>query len=157
MSADDEDLDALLAQEERLQFERFANETALSLGMLLMERARERQMPVAIDIMRGEQQLFHAGLAGSSADNDVWLQRKARVVRRFGHSSWYIGCLARAKGYDFHAKFLLDPRKFAPAGGAFPVLVKGTGMVGTVAVSGLPQREDHVFVTSVIEDFLFQG
>ncbi|HEX2527989.1 MAG TPA: heme-degrading domain-containing protein [Geminicoccus sp.] len=152
--ANDEDLDALLAEEERLQFDRFDNDTALALGMLLLERAQARKLPVAIDVTRGEQQLFHAGLAGSSADNDVWVQRKARVVRRFGHSSWYIGCLARAKGYDFHAKFLLEPSQFAPSGGAFPALIRGTGLVGTIAVSGLPQREDHLFLVEVIGEFL---
>ena len=152
--ANDEDLDALLAEEERLQFKRFDNDTALALGMLLLERAQARKLPVAIDVTRGEQQLFHAGLAGSSADNDVWVQRKARVVRRFGHSSWYIGCLARAKGYDFHAKFLLEPSQFAPSGGAFPALIRGTGLVGTIAVSGLPQREDHLFLVEVIGEFL---
>jgi uncharacterized protein (UPF0303 family) len=152
--AEGEDLDALLAQEDELQFERFDHDAAIDLGLLLMARARADRLPVAIDITRGEQQLFHAALAGSSADNDVWVQRKARVVRRFGHSSWYIGCLARAKGYDFHAKFLLDPAMFAPSGGAFPAFVRGSGPVGVIAVSGLPQRDDHVFVTETLAEFL---
>ncbi|WP_159717965.1 heme-degrading domain-containing protein [Geminicoccus flavidas] len=149
-----EDLAALLAEEERLQFPNFDQATALALGRLMLDRAERDRLPVTIDIRRGEQQLFHAALPGTSADNDAWVERKARAVRRFGHSSWYLGCLARAKGYDFHAKFALDPARFAAHGGSFPIFVKGTGAIGTVTVSGLPQQEDHRFVTAMLHEFL---
>ncbi|WP_191059398.1 heme-degrading domain-containing protein [Geminicoccus harenae] len=152
--SDHEDLEELLAEEERLQFDRFDNDTALELGQFILTAARRRGLGVTIDITRGEQQIFHAALAGTSADNDAWVQRKARAVRRFGHSSWYLGCLSRAKGYDFHQKFLLDPAEFAPAGGSYPIAVRGTGLVGTVTVSGLPQKEDHIFLTEVLAEFL---
>jgi uncharacterized protein (UPF0303 family) len=152
--ADYENPQDLLADEERLQFPRFDNDAALALGAFLLEQARSRGHAVTIDVTRGEQQVFHAAMPGTSADNDAWVQRKARSVRRFGHSSWYLGCLARARGYDFNQKFLLDPAEYAAHGGSFPVTVRGTGVVGTVTVSGLPQKEDHVFVTEMLEAFL---
>jgi uncharacterized protein (UPF0303 family) len=37
---------------------------------------------------------------------------------------------------------------------AFPILVRGTGCVGTVAVSGLPALEDHQLVVETLEVFL---
>jgi uncharacterized protein (UPF0303 family) len=151
---DHENLEELLAEEERLQFERFDNDIALALGQSILTAARHRGIGVTIDVTRGEQQIFHAAMAGTSADNDVWVQRKARAVRRFGHSSWYLGCLARAKGYDFHQKFLLEPAEFSPAGGSYPIALRGTGLVGTVTVSGLPQKEDHIFLTEVLAEFL---
>ncbi|WP_027134114.1 heme-degrading domain-containing protein [Geminicoccus roseus] len=152
--ADHENLQDLLADEERLQFARFDSDTALALGMFILEQARSRGHAVTIDVTRGAQQVFHAAMSGTSADNDAWVQRKARAVRRFGHSSWYLGCLARAKGYDFNQKFLLEPAEYAAHGGSFPVFVRGTGMVGTVTVSGLPQKEDHIFLTEVLDAFL---
>jgi uncharacterized protein (UPF0303 family) len=151
---DQENPQDLLAEEERLQFARFDNDTGLALGLFLLEQAGSRGHAVTIDVTHGEQQVFHAAMAGTSADNDAWVQRKARSVRRFGHSSWYLGCLARAKGYDFNAKFLLDPALYAAHGGSFPVRVRGTGLVGTVTVSGLPQKEDHLFVTEILAAFL---
>ena len=51
-------------------------------------------------------------------------------------------------------KFLLDGSRFAAHGGAFPVMVRHVGMVGTVTVSGLPQAEDHRLVVSVLREFL---
>ena len=47
------------------------------------------------------------------------------------------------------------PRMFAAHGGAFPILVRGTGCIGTVAVSGLPQLEDHRLVVETLEQLLF--
>ena len=141
--------DELLAQEEELQFGSFTNDDAWALGRALVEAAAG--LPVAIDISRGEQRLFHAGLPGSSADNDAWIERKNRVVRRFGHSSFYMGVSSEGR---FNEQFLLDEREYAAHGGAFPVIVRGVGVVGTVTVSGLPQEEDHRLVVSVLRDFL---
>jgi uncharacterized protein (UPF0303 family) len=142
----------LLAQEAELQFERFDNDTALALGDALVTAAREEGLAVTVDIRRGEQQLFHAALAGTAADNDAWIERKNRVVRRFGHSSFYVGTLL--EGTTMEEKFLLDGTRFAAHGGAFPVMVRDVGMVGTVTVSGLPQAEDHRLVVTVLRRFL---
>jgi hypothetical protein len=47
-----------------------------------------------------------------------------------------------------------EPRLFAADGGAFPIRVRDGGVVGTVTVSGLPQADDHAFVTEMIGGFL---
>ena len=57
-----------------------------------------RKLPVAVDVSRAGQQLFHAALAGTTADNDHWIARKNAVVMRFGHSSYYMGRRAAFKG-----------------------------------------------------------
>jgi uncharacterized protein (UPF0303 family) len=144
----------LLAEEAELQFGRFDNDTAWELGQALVAAARAGGAAVTIDIRRGEQQLFHAALPGTAADNDAWIERKNRVVRRFGHSSFYVGRLLEAEDLSMEQKFLLDGREFAAHGGAFPVIVRDVGVVGTVTVSGLPQAEDHRLVVGVLRDFL---
>ena len=144
----------LLAQEAELQFQRFDNDTALALGQALVAAARAESLAVTVDVRRGEQQLFHAALAGTAADNDVWIERKNRVVRRFGHSSLYVGLLLGLEGTSIEEKFLVDPTLYAAHGGAFPVIVRHVGMVGTVTVSGLPQAEDHRLVVAVLRDVL---
>ena len=113
--------------------------------------------PVAIGITRNGQRLFHAALPGSSADNDAWIERKTRVVDRFGHSSLYMGQLARDAGSTVEEMFGLDPRLFAAHGGAFPILVRSVGPVGVVVVSGLPQVEDHRMVVAALRAHLARG
>jgi len=149
-----EDLDSLLAEEELLQFATFSNEDALALGAMLVEAARTAALPVTIDIRRGDQQLFHAALPGTTADNDAWIERKVRVVRRFGRSSFAVGTALRLDGRTIEDTYLLPEAEYAPHGGAFPVTVKDVGVVGTVAVSGLPQEDDHAFVVGVLREFL---
>ena len=149
-----DELDELLAQEEELQFTTFTNTTAWELGCALVDAARRDRLGVTIDIRRGDHQLFHAALPGTAANNDAWIERKNRVVRRFGHSSFYVGSKHRIDGTDFAERELVDPREYAAHGGAFPVIVRGVGMVGTVTVSGLPQADDHRLVVEVLRAFL---
>lgn len=156
--SDDIDVQALVTEVERqerdLRFATFTNDDAWELGSLLVRLATERGLPVTIDVRRGTQQLFHAARPGTVADNDTWVERKVRVVERFGTSSYLQGLRARAKGTTFAAVHDLPLQQYAAHGGAFPVHVEGVGVVGAVTVSGLPQADDHALVTEAIATFL---
>jgi uncharacterized protein (UPF0303 family) len=147
-------IEELAAQESRLVFDSFDENTAWALGVALREAALAAALPVAISIRRNGQRLFHAALPGASADNDGWLERKSAVVDRYGRSSLRVGEQFRVSGGSFDADARLDSSDYAAHGGAFPILVRGTGCVGTVAVSGLPQLEDHQLVVDSLETFL---
>ncbi len=147
------DIAELEDQERRLVLKQFTYDDAWALGTLLVELARSRNAPVAIDIRRGGQQLFHAALPGSTPDNDAWIDRKRRVVERYGCSSYLVGSRFRAKGTTFEESSRLDPDVYAAHGGAFPIIVEGAGVIGTVVVSGLPQLEDHALVVEALERF----
>lgn len=149
-------LESLLHEEEEIQFTTFTNETAWQIGSRFVEVARQESLGVTIDICRHGHQLFHAALPGTTADNDAWIKRKNRVVNRFGHSSFYIGNLYKSQGTTIEQKSLLDPTRYAPHGGAFPIIIKGVGVVGTITVSGLPQAEDHKLVVRVLREFMQQ-
>jgi uncharacterized protein (UPF0303 family) len=149
-------LKQLLQEEQELQFASFNENTAWQIGSQLIERAMDKGIPVTIDITRGDHQLFHASLSGTSADNDEWIKRKVRLVYRFGHSSFYMGQLLKSKGKSLEEAYLISESDYAPHGGCFPIIVKGTGMIGTITVSGLPQEEDHKLVVQNIRDFLAQ-
>ncbi|MEU9206896.1 heme-degrading domain-containing protein [Streptomyces sp. NPDC048415] len=147
-------VEELEAQERRLVLRQFTFDDAWALGTLLVELARERQAPVAIDIRRAGQQLFHAALPGSTPDNDAWIDRKRRVVERYGSSSYLVGTRFRAKGTTFEESSRLDPDTYAAHGGSFPITVEGAGVIGAVTVSGLPQLQDHRLVVEALEQFM---
>jgi len=154
-----ENLDSLLALETELQFDHFDHDVAWALGCSIVEFARSRSAGVVVNIRRNGQRLFHAALPGTAADNDDWIERKSRVVDRFGHSSLYLGALLasaenRFSESSFEQSYRLDAALFAAHGGAFPVIVRGSGVVGTVAVSGLPQLDDHALVVEGLRKFL---
>ncbi len=147
----------LAAQEEELQFTHFTNEDAWELGSTLVAAGRAEGMPIAIEISRNHHRLFSAALTGASPDNTAWIERKTRVVNRFGHSSLYVRQASLEKGTTFEQEFGLDLEFYAAHGGAFPIIVRSVGPVGVAVVSGLPQVDDHRMVVAALRAQLAAG
>ncbi|MFY1614811.1 heme-degrading domain-containing protein [Micromonospora sp. WMMD736] len=143
-------LDELLREEAELERTGLSEIDAYELGMRAVAAARERALPVAVGVWRAGRQLFHCGLPGSTQDNDAWLRRKGRVVMRFEHSSLYVARLCRDKNVTLAERYGLPADRYAAAGGALPLRVRGTGVVGWMGVSGLPQLDDHRFVVDIL-------
>lgn len=153
-----DDIAVLLARVEADEAEvilpRFDVTDAWALGSRMREEAAALGLPIVIGISLGQARVFHTALPGSSADNDGWLERKTRVARRYGRSSFGVGLAFRAAGGDFDTDGRLDTTRYAAHGGVFPILIEGVGVVGTVGVSGLPQADDHAFVVEHLRAWL---
>ena len=147
-------LDELAAQEAELVLPRLTNDDAIALGLALLDAARADALPVVVDVRRGDQVLFHAGLAGTAATNDAWVERKVRVVRLVGTSSLRAGAEAAAGGSTFEERQRVDPLLFAAHGGAFPSWCAARGWSASRPSRGLPQLEDHRLVVRVLRQFL---
>ena len=148
------DIAQIARQEERLRFTKFGETDAWTLGNLMRAAAQERSLPLVIDIRIGNRPLFYTALPGTTPDNPEWVRRKVNTVLRFHKSSYRAGREYEAKGQKFDASRGLDPLEFAPAGGGFPIHILGTGIIGAVTVSGVPQRDDHGFVVEMLCEFL---
>ena len=147
-------LKVLAGHEEQLVFPKFSVDMALTLGTRLMAHGQANSLPISVNISRHGQCLFSCALEGVSQDNEVWIARKNRVVNRFGHSSFYMGTHLRILGQTIEEKYLLPEHRYAPHGGAFPILIRDTGHIGTVTVSGLSQPEDHDLVVTYLTALL---
>ncbi|GAB2815727.1 heme-degrading domain-containing protein [Alpinimonas psychrophila] len=147
------DLTALVAeleeQDRELRFVAFGYDDAWALGNDIVTLAREAKHPAAVAIFFGEQRVFHAALSGASVNNDSWLERKVRTVRRFNESSYLVGRRFALSGQKFETDAKVDPLLYAAHGGAFPLRV-GDLQVGVVAVSGLPQEVDHAIIVAAL-------
>jgi uncharacterized protein (UPF0303 family) len=154
MNQYEQELIELVQQEVEVQFSSFSNETALKIGLMLYEEAKKLEKAVAIDISRNGQCLFHLAMEGTTIDNAQWIRRKNNVVNRFGKSSYLVGTNLRMQGKTIEEKYGISRGEYADHGGAFPLIIKGVGPVGTITVSGLPQKEDHELVVRVLRTYL---
>jgi uncharacterized protein (UPF0303 family) len=145
-----EDLERIALQERELQLPHLDANLAWELGVRLRTIAEERKLPVVIDIRRFGQPLFYAAMEGTKPDNAEWVRRKNNVVARFHTSSYAVGLKLKQKGETLTEQQGLPLADYATHGGSFPITVKGAGVVGSITVSGLPQRLDHELVVEAI-------
>jgi len=138
-----EDLDRIALQERELVLPRLDADLAWELGTRLRTMAAERKLSIAIDVRRLGQALFYAAMEGTTPDNLEWVRRKSNVVARFHCSSYAIGLKEKLKNETIAEVQGLPIADYATHGGSFPLVVAGAGVVGSVTVSGLPQRRDH--------------
>ncbi|MFM8747366.1 MAG: heme-degrading domain-containing protein [Aestuariivirga sp.] len=150
------DIAQIARQEEALRFHGFSEADAWALGSLMRQAAVEQALPFVIDIRIGNRPLFYTALPGSTPENPDWVRRKANTVSRFHKSSYRVGREYQLQGKAFDASRGIDPMDHAMAGGGFPIHLAGTGVVGAVTVSGVPQRQDHEFVVEMLCRFLKQ-
>lgn len=146
--------DTLLAQcereEERLQFTSFSRADALALGLRLVEDAKAFPDPVAVEITVNGLVVFRYFPDGARLDSELWLARKRRSVELMDMSSLHFLAWLEANGETLESR-KLPVDDYAAGGGGFPIRVRGTGMIGSVCVSGLPDhRDDHRLVTGAL-------
>lgn len=149
----DETIAQVQQQEKDLQFTEFTAETALEIGVALAARAKKENLTLSVDIRLNGHELFHYSAPGTSPDNDEWMRYKRNTVNRFHVSSYLYGLNLRKNNRTL-ADIGLSPTEYAPWGGGFPITVKNVGVVGTIAVSGLRDDEDHGVIVWAIEQQL---
>jgi len=147
-------LDEVIEQERTLVLRSLSPADVYALGKRATDAAFAGGLGVVIQIRIGDRLVFHAGAPGSGPINDLWASRKARTVRLFEQSSMRVQLSHKRDGVDFEAKHHLPPDQYAIHGGCFPLHVAGTGYVGSMAVSGLPQTEDHAFIVRILGEHI---
>ena len=145
-----EDLDRIAQQERELQLPRLDAQIAWELGSRLRAMAVERGLAVVIDVRRFGQPLFYTALEGTKPDHPDWVRRKSNVVARFLSSSYIAGLKDKLRNETLAESQGLPVADYATHGGSFPLAVTGAGVVGSVTVSGLPQRADHELVVEAL-------
>ena len=144
-----DDLTRVTQQERELRLSRFNAEVAWEIGTRLRAMAQERGLAIVIDVRRFDQPLFYSALEGTTPDNPEWVRRKSNVVARYHRSSYGMGLNLKLKGQTLEERghSIAD---FAAHGGSFPIDVEDAGIIGSVTVSGLPQRDDHELVVEAL-------
>ena len=144
----------LLNEEVVLILPSLTNLDAVEIGQIATEIGIERKLPIAVEVRIGDWIIYHVSLLGSTAENDWWISRKARVVMLKYHSTMYERVSAEERGVDWHKENNLLDETHAIHGGGLPLITKSDGFVGVLLISGLPQVEDHLLGVEVLTEFL---
>lgn len=149
-----DDLSILEHQEQILRFTSFNPETAWELGCVLRTMLMDCRAGGTIEIELANHLLFACATPTSNPGQTDWIRRKRNVVHRFGRSSYAVGLLLEQNGETLQSRHCLKSSDYAAHGGGFPILIEGTGPVGSVVMSGLPQRDDHCLVIAALAKVL---
>lgn len=147
-------LSALREEREALRVGDVDYEFIWTLGARIRKRAVANNLPIAIEIRHGNDVVFATLVASATIDNFDWARRKSAVAHRFHKSSLEVRLEADAQSYNLNERFLLPAADYVASGGAFPLILRGGLLVGTVAVSGLPDIEDHQLVVDVLKELV---
>ncbi len=144
------DLATIAVQERQLQFAAFGADTAWELGSRLRADAQARGAAMTFEVQIAGRTLFLATTEGAPAGQLDWIRRKRNVVTRFGRASYAVGLQLELDGKTIEQRHGLTLADYAMHGGGFPILLAGTGCVGSVIASGLHQRVDHAMVVNAL-------
>lgn len=149
----DDDIAIIARQEDLLQFNAFDNTTAWLLGESIKQRCEAQNLAVTIEVRLCRETVFFYAMAGTSPNNADWARRKRNTTELKQRSSYAVG-LALPEGETLESQSGLPLRDYTHHGGSVPIRVKGVGCVGAATVSGLPQRDDHVFVVQAMASLM---
>ncbi|MCI8862780.1 MAG: hypothetical protein HFI20_09910 [Lachnospiraceae bacterium] len=143
-------LEILKEQEELLRYDTFTRSMALELGLNILKLAENTyQKPLAVQIVEDGTIIFAHKMAGTSSENDWWMNRKLAVSRLTGKSSLY-SCVETEMGNPA-PQWQERPNNYAVCGGCFPILpADGSTPWAYVLVSGMKHFEDHQVIADAM-------
>lgn len=127
-------------------------EIILELGTFIARKALDEKLPIGVEIRLGELCAFCFAAEGVSPNTQNWINRKLNTCDFFKHSTFWV--LEKTGGDPslLDAKYGLDPHLSTNAPGGMPLLLKGFGKVGAIAVSGLPAMQDHDLIVEALRN-----
>ncbi|CAM1362998.1 heme-degrading domain-containing protein [Tenacibaculum xiamenense] len=130
----------------KITLQKFSNNSALKMGLKIIDLARERNQKIAIEICRLNHSIFLYVDDTLPADKHNWLKRKANVAKHFEESSLSVKNDLKNGNMTLEGTFQLSNKDYLAKGGSIPLFVENAGMIGTITVSGLSDVEDHQII-----------
>jgi uncharacterized protein (UPF0303 family) len=145
-----QDIERLAHQERVLRFDRFDQASAWDLGTRIKALSEARGAALTIEVRLAKETVFFYAMPGTGPAHADWARRKRNTVDLQQTSTYAVGRALERDGTTLEHKLGLPLRDYASHGGSFPIRVHGVGCIGTVTVSGIPQREDHGIVVEAL-------
>ena len=145
-------LDRCIKEERQLQFETFQQTDARYLGNLIYETSRQYSKPVAIEIRLNHLCIYRYFPNGTNRNNELWLRAKANTVDMLGISTLHFFAETEISKGSL-ADRRMDEKRYTRFGGGFPLILKNSGMVGSICVSGLDHTLDHQVIVDALGQY----
>ena len=142
-----------LVAQPRLDVVSLTKDDAVDLGLLAVELVRERELNLAVRVELGGETVFLAKTGTTDAGNEVWLEAKAQVVRRFAEPSLLVRRRHEEMGTPFEERADIDHERLKAHGGSVPLMVRGE-VVGTLTTSGEPDVIDHAVSAEAVRRYM---
>ena len=146
-------LEQCCREEETYQFEHFSHGDAKRLGDLLFENSKACERTVGVEIRINGDVIYRYLPDSCNRENGTWLRAKGNTVEMMRMSSLHVAAQLALDGETLEDK-KMNPVEYGLLGGGFPIFLRGTGMIGTIAVSGLWHEEDHRLIIRTLNEFL---
>ena len=144
----------LLIEEISLKLDYLDNWVAIEIGEIAAKISKKKLLPVTIEVRIKDWVVYHVSLPRSKPENDLWINRKARVVSLKQHSTMYERVSSEERGINWFKENGVKEATHAIHGGGLPLITKAEGFAGILLISGLPQVEDHLLGVEVLTEFL---
>ena len=146
-------LDDIIAQEEKYQFESFSASDAIALANVMLENEKEWGRPVAFCIYLNGCTVFQYLPEGTGKLNEMWFRKKITTVMALRWSTMRLWTWQESVEGIRRNPEMYPAADVVPCGGGFPITVKGCGVVGVIVVSALGDQADHDFIIDSLEKF----
>lgn len=143
--------ESTLDDESKLSSFDWNRDLLIEFGNQLSKFGNTSKLPLAIAIYLEDVRIFQQFLDGTSATNEIWIQRKINTVRATNHSTLFTRAVMDQGAYqELNLKNHFG--ELAICGGGIPIH-KNDEIYAVVIVSGLPHEEDHNLIMSQFEKF----
>ena len=146
-------LDIIREQDERLRFDGFTHRDALQIGLNAIQWGERFGKGFAIRVVAEGMILFSHHMDGTGLFHDWYLDKKLNASREAGISTLRLFCEI-SSGERPKPAYLENAGNYAMDGGCVPMRTRDGRVFGWVLASGGPHEEDHEVATRANAQFL---
>ena len=144
----------VLRQDELLVFPSpVSNDSALTLGLMIVEEARKIGMDFSVRIITNGVTAFSHLMGKTGLENEWWMDKKLNTARESGISTMRLFCEIQS-GMREAPAFLDDLSSYAVDGGCVTLRDRAGHVFGYAIASGNDHQYDHEVVVRAIARFL---
>ena len=144
----------VLRQDELLVFPSpVRNDSALTLGLMIVEEARKIGMDFSVRIITNGVTAFSHLMGKTGLENEWWMDKKLNTARETGVSTMRLFCEIQS-GMREAPAFLDDLSSYAVDGGCVTLRDRTGHVFGYAIASGNNRQYDHEVVVRAIARFL---